>query len=641
MDLVNILMSYLPVAFVIMAVIALLILYVLYYKNLKYVGSGIESYNQLQVECDRLKKEIDDLSQYKKEILNEVSSLVVERQEIEDLRKKNEILQNKCLEQEKTLHDLEEQATEIRELIKQKIKIGAEINQLEIDKHKIEEYIAGYGDVKKEYEQAIQKIAEYEKNSIKINEITSKLQIIETKISEKSERLDYINKECATTEGNLEKVRNDLNSSRSELANNKAEVASLASEKVALEERIQELRGHLPGGNASDAYAELFDVEPAALTEKTLESRWNVSDEGRFFNGLKAYLEGKGLFFSDRVLAAFHTSLKCQDINPLTVLAGVSGTGKTQLPVSYAEYAGIHSLVIPVQPRWDSPQDLFGFYNYLEKKFQATDLSRSLVRMDPYNFNDKGFGWAHDRMLLVLLDEMNLARTEYYFSEFLSKLELRRQVGDPHNPYDRSKAEIALGGKYRLWVPDNVLFVGTMNEDESTQTLSDKVLDRSNVLRFGKPAEVGSYIPARKAAGPATGHLPVATWKSWISKPVGMDDSAIENCRKWIGMLNGAMEKIGRPFGYRVSEAMLRYVKCYPLRDRFQDAFADQIEQKILPKLRGVDTSQDGSESCLAGVGQVIEEVGDKELAKAFQQAFHEGRRYGLFSWRGVSRKLD
>ena len=99
---------------------------------------------------------------------------------------------------------------------------------------------------------------------------------------------------------------------------------------------------------------------------------------------------------------------------------------------------GIHKLVMPVQPRWDSPQDLFGFYNYMERKYKATELSRCLVRMDPYNFQAYNFDKElHSHLLLILLDEMNLARTEYYFSEFLSRLELRRTV-DRHNINSRN-----------------------------------------------------------------------------------------------------------------------------------------------------------------------------------------------------------
>lgn len=132
---------------------------------------------------------------------------------------------------------------------------------------------------------------------------------------------------------------------------------------------------------------------------------------------------------------AFHTSLKISDRSPLVVLAGVSGTGKSELPRRYAEAFGIHFLNVAVQPRWDGPQDLFGFYDYLDRRFRATELARSLVQMDTIGpRSERGWNppkdWSkgnrlNDQMLLVLLDEMNLARVEYYFSEFLSRLETR------------------------------------------------------------------------------------------------------------------------------------------------------------------------------------------------------------------------
>ena len=235
------------------------------------------------------------------------------------------------------------------------------------------------------------------------------------------------------------------------------------------------------------------------------------------------------------MVRAFHTSLKVADISPLVVLAGISGTGKSLLPRRYAEGMGLHFLNIAVQPRWDSPQDMFGFYNYLEGRYRATELARALFQMDEH-FDHKNKAWdvpqewlkhrLSNDMLLVLLDEMNLARVEYYFSEFLSKLEIRRDVKTPD---DRHKAEIGLEvGLQRsamnhraaspvlpLYVNTNVMFVGTMNEDETTQSLSDKVVDRANVLRFGAPRDLQLQVNTDECASPVK-RLPYETWLNWI-----------------------------------------------------------------------------------------------------------------------------
>ena len=221
-----------------------------------------------------------------------------------------------------------------------------------------------------------------------------------------------------------------------------------------------------------DSYSDLLKVPSVCLDKASFpKGKRDGDEEWEVLEKLRAELRKDELKFPDRTIDAFHTSLKCHDINPLTVLAGVSGTGKTLLPTYYAGIMGMHSLVMAVQPRWDSPQDMFGFYNYIEKQYKATELSRALILMDPYKdqrqaLNNLNGDWTRDRMLLVLLDEMNLARTEYYFSEFLSKLELRRLVKNPESPTDRERAEIELDSgpskdmRFRFWVGRNVLFVG-------------------------------------------------------------------------------------------------------------------------------------------------------------------------------------
>jgi MoxR-like ATPase len=399
---------------------------------------------------------------------------------------------------------------------------------------------------------------------------------------------------------------------------------------------------------------DLLEKAPTCLDKDQFEDELESYDESTLLQHLNNNLRQEGLIFSPRVIDAFHTSLKCHDINPITVLAGVSGTGKTLLPMRYATMMGMHRLVLAVQPRWDSPQDMFGFYNYLEKEYKATELSRALVRMDPFNYKDEKFSmldsdWAKDRMLLVLLDEMNLARTEYYFSEFLSRLELRREVKNPSVSHERSQAEIELDvgpGKYpfRIWVGHNVFFVGTLNEDETTQTLSDKVLDRANVIRFGKPDEKAKAAKNNtqiQALGEK--YLSFSQWSSWHRE---LDEGVdwYEEVVKWIQRLNAALDRVGRPFGFRVQQAIGQYVANYPNvvdRQRYRLAFADQVEQKIIPKLRGIDLGDVNANECLSDLEAVIADLGDDELGDAFYAARTESENLGMFQWRGVTRKVE
>lgn len=428
----------------------------------------------------------------------------------------------------------------------------------------------------------------------------------------------------------LEERRGDLRSKVDALHNLKDTLEAWAAEQAKDDED--------PGGRA---LGDLFEP-PALLTTTSLTKAATLDDEAEALANLDGYLERVGLSFPSRRVHAFHTALKIAGISPLTVLAGISGTGKSELPRRYAEGMGLHFLQMAVQPRWDAPQDLFGFYNYLEKRFAATDLSRALLHLDGHN-HPKHAKPYDGRMMLVLLDEMNLARVEYYFSEFLSRLEVRRSV-DPSDPASRQQAEVTLdtgGGakreSVRIFVGGNVLFVGTMNEDESTQTLSDKVNDRANVLRFGRPTTMRHATPDNTAVG-AGAYLPYATWASWYRTADAYPTDARTQLHGWIHRVNDALARVGRPFGHRVSQAIETYVVNYPGSDRLdatKRAFADQIEQRILPKLRGLETdAADGDP--LKEVRDVARDVDDDALADAIDTSLQNDV---LFQWHGLDRE--
>jgi hypothetical protein len=298
---------------------------------------------------------------------------------------------------------------------------------------------------------------------------------------------------------------------------------------------------------------------------------------------------------------------------------------------------GIHFIQLAVQPRWDSPQDLFGFYNYLEQRYKATELARAMVHLDHHNWADQAQRYSK-RMVLVLLDEMNLARVEYYFSEFLSRLEARGG--------DRKAREIELDLGHvrgdngnRVYPVENLLFVGTMNEDESTQSLSDKVVDRANVLRFPRPAQLAEKMTVNGNATAARHLLSLDTWHQWrrdAPPPQHMD-----GLRGWIKTLNGAMEGLGRPFGHRLNQAILAYVANHPEAKTdtgIREAFADQLELRIFPKLRGVEPNFGSNRNHLDDIGKLLkDQLRDETLARAFEEATATDRE--LFVWSGAHRE--
>ena len=493
-----------------------------------------------------------------------------------------------------------------------------------------------------------------------ISEKEIKLQSLMHENTALATRLSERQQEISAAEKSLDEVRANL-TPLAEILTQKKQVQrerdELLEETRSLKESIASLKQERVGLEKADSasrYADLLETSPECLSEAIfLGGKVTNRIEEEVLNELRENLKAQGLLFSDRILKAFHTSLKVSEISPLTVLAGVSGTGKSILPLEYAKAMGMHSLIVSVQPRWDSPQDLFGFYNYLEHKYKATDLARALVRMDKYNFLPGDFQSLqeqkrNERMLLILLDEMNLARIEYYFSEFLSKLEIRRLVTDPSQPEQRAPAEFELetGPRsakesiFRLWVGENVLFVGTMNEDESTQTLSDKVLDRANVLRFGRPPE-GVAVTRPETDGTIQNgkFLTFSEWQAWIKRSSAGNrwDSDVN---RWIASVNEALDQIGRPFGYRVQQAIREYILQYPGVDGgriYARAFADQVEQKVLPKLRGIDIFANASKEALDKVQGVLAELEDEDLSEAFRKS-KDDESTGTFVWRGVTR---
>ena len=164
----------------------------------------------------------------------------------------------------------------------------------------------------------------------------------------------------------------------------------------------------------------------------------------------------------------------------LIILEGISGTGKTSLAYALGKFFNFDSAIIPVQPSWKDRSELIGYYNEFTKKFNESEFLKALYTTTYRKDLD-----------VIVLDEMNLARIEYYFAEFLSVMEMRdysswvidlipnQIAGDPANVKD---------GK--LLIPQNVIFFGTANNDDSTFTISDKVYERAVSLFFddkGRP----------------------------------------------------------------------------------------------------------------------------------------------------------
>ena len=414
-------------------------------------------------------------------------------------------------------------------------------------------------------------------------------------------------------------------------------VETLQAEQEKLREDVERLRSLYE--QPKEREARVGVIEQPRFEE--LPGLANTVSEEEWLKNIHQLCEESGLTFPRRLLYAFHTSLKTADWTPLTVLGGVSGTGKSELPRLYARFGGLAFEPLSVQPNWDSPQSLFGFFNSVDNRFNATPLLRSLVQSQQKPDSETYSEGISDRLLLVLLDEMNLSHVELYFSDLLSKLELRRGNKNGVN------IEVDLGAgleQYEVPLGRNVLWVGTMNEDETTKTLSDKVLDRANLIGFPRPQE----LRRRKEAMLANPQpmLSWKTWHQWLCHKSNLKEEEIGKYKQTVEHISHCLEQSGRALGHRVWQAIESYMANYPgvqasqaedeARDKaLRSAFEDALVHKVMPKLRGIETSGESRRKCLNPINEEL--LSDPDLGLNLTEDFELACSVGYaFAWRSA-----
>ncbi len=359
-----------------------------------------------------------------------------------------------------------------------------------------------------------------------------------------------------------------------------------------------------------------------------------------------------GMSFPRRIVYAFHTCLKIAEWSPLTVLAGVSGTGKSELPRYYSLMGGMPFLPVAVQPNWDSQESMLGYFNSIDNRFDAQPVLRALAQATIPRSGDSPLGLG-GIMNLILLDEMNLAHVELYFADFLSKLETRRgMVGK------LPAVDVKLGAgiqPYELELTRNVMWVGTMNQDETTKALSDKVLDRGNVIFFPRPQTLQSRKDLKKL--PPLGYLLTEkVWRNWCRTSTMIPEDMITPYKVVIERINDCLSYVGRALGHRVWQSIEYYMNNYPdvaslaaagsisaddrtrLSQLLHIAFEDALVQKVMPKLRGIETEGGSRERCLEPIERLLNEGVSKkgfDLTEDFHQACENP--FGQFIWNSAN----
>lgn len=614
--------------------------------KLSEVQARIRELEQREHERDRLAVEVEVLERRLSELKLELENLAAAREDIRRVKDEAASAAVEKAELEQQLRTLRDEAELIRSEIDPEriaqLRRSKEESERELDRIRSE-----LEPLRAEMDSALRSIGE-------ARSIEARIEALRFEAEELRDEIVRLKSElapCAREVADARTERDEVRRARDEAQENLEEVERQRTKLLAEVASLEVLRGGGGGGGQplaklrKDILADLV-VMPVCLSAPS-QIRNARAGEADALHEVANYLHDCGLSFSRRTLRAFHTALKINDTAQLTVLAGVSGTGKSLLPRRYAEAMGIHFLQVAVEPRWDSPQDLLGFYNYVEQKYRATELARLLAHLDPWRsleiYADSPDQREH--MALVLLDEMNLARVEYYFSEFLSRLEARPTWRNGLTPETSKDAMIpvdirGLKDPPMLFPAHNVLFVGTMNDDESTQSLSDKVLDRGNVLQFPAPDEFPS--PSQRQGTPAERAQSFLEWRRWVRPAGTLSDAAGALTRDTIGELAEVMQGFGRPFGHRLNQAIRAYVANYPhVGNAGLDArvpLADQIEFRILPKLRGIEIQPNRDR--FEKLERIIRnDLDDATLAQRLSETCSDQERSsGLFVWRGLAR---
>ncbi len=259
-----------------------------------------------------------------------------------------------------------------------------------------------------------------------------------------------------------------------------------------LQETVDQLKGEREKDEEAFGFARKYDaaLELKESAKLGIPSGFDLNKMVKYLQGKMAAIEGNPLYYDLVTIRLFLAGLNMSNIS---ILEGISGTGKTSLPREFAKFLTSGSnqyrgngqdktpnapyRICAIQSGWRDNMDLMGYYNSFEHKYHETEFFRALYLANLPKYQDTIF--------LIILDEMNLSRPEHYFADFLSLLE---QDEDQRFIEINAPAEVlpkeAEGGKLR--VPKNVRFIGTANQDETTLSFAPKTYDRSNLLVMPK-----------------------------------------------------------------------------------------------------------------------------------------------------------
>ena len=294
----------------------------------------------------------------------------------------------------------------------------------------------------------------------------------------------------------------------------------------------------------------------------------------RLSDGFEAYLEQNKMYYSPETIRAFIAGMACSHF---LILEGLSGTGKTSLPKYFAQYIGSDVCFTSVQASWRDRSDVLGYYNDFSGNFKETPFLRALYTAS----------YKSDTVNLMVLDEMNLARVEYYFADFLSVLELDPEKWKIELMPSSTQGKLPAGftDGCSVAIPENTWFIGTANKDDSTFTITDKVYDRASVIDFSNRNQAsGRAIDAKPV------HIGVKKLNALFNEAVTAADYGLSKAEfdRFNKLSDFILDKFDINFGNRIFNQIMKFVPVYTACGGTAVKALDiMFSRKILRKLDG------------------------------------------------------
>ena len=293
-----------------------------------------------------------------------------------------------------------------------------------------------------------------------------------------------------------------------------------------------------------------------------------------FVNRYRLYAASQlGLYYTPEIIRRFVAGMAS---SKLLILEGISGTGKTSLPYSFSRYLNNPATIVSIQPSYRDRTEILGYFNEFSKRFNETEFLRALYeanyRPDP---------------TLIVLDEMNLARIEYYFAEMLSVLEMPSKdewvLDLVPTAWDGDPKLLDAG---KIHVADSTWFIGTANNDDSTFTITDKVYDRAMPIELNERADAFDCDP-QPGCDVTAEHLQYMFRKAKVEHPIS--DEMLDNLQKLDQYLQ---TRFKLAFGNRIMKQMYDFIPVYVACGGTELGAMDYIiARKVLKKFESMNVS--------------------------------------------------